>query len=116
MTARARLGRGAAMDAQELRSRLTCAVRTCAGRARFAVSPPRWKREHLLAILDPESAPLVGEAVAALRRRDPPAAPRAFARHVEARASRPAPQASPPIQTSAPDRPAFPQPPAPMRG
>src|SRR5262249_59395410 len=102
MTARARLGRGAAMDAQELRSRLTCAVRTCAGRARFAVSPPRWKREHLLAILDPESAPLVGEAVAPLRRRDPLAPHRALAPHLQAPQARRPPHAPPPTQTTPP--------------
>jgi len=87
MTRRARLARAVAMDAEELRTRVTGAVRTYAGRVRFAVSPPRWRRERLLTALDPSSGSLVGEAAAALRGGDPIAAHRALASHMQRRTS-----------------------------
>jgi len=87
MTRRTRLARAVAMDGEELRTRLTSAIRIYAGRVRFAVSPPRWRRGRLLSVLDSASGPLVGEAAAALRAGDPIAAHRALALHMQTRPS-----------------------------
>src|SRR5437899_10470125 len=83
MNPRALLARTARMDAQEFRTRLVCAMRTSAGRARFAVARPRWKRERLLSVLDPSAGPLVADALTALRRSDWLASHRAFARPLQ---------------------------------
>ena len=88
MTLRAMLARASAMDAQELRTRVASAVRTNAGRVRFAVARPQWKRTRLLTALDASCAPLVRDARRAVRAKDFRAAHGALAEHVRTRASR----------------------------
>jgi hypothetical protein len=88
MNPRTLLGRVAAMDAKECRSRLTGAARTGAGRVRFGLARPRWKRERLLTALDPASGALVAATLAAAGRGEWLAAHQALARHMQTRASR----------------------------
>jgi hypothetical protein len=88
MTLRHLLARAAAMDAHEFRARASVALRTGAGRARFAVAPLKWRRRQILDVLDPESAPLVADACTAARHGDYLAAHRALAAHIQTRASR----------------------------
>src|SRR5262249_28093498 len=88
MNPRTLFGLVAAMDAEECRARLTGAARTGAGRVRFALARPRWKRERLLTALEPASCPLVAAALAAARRGEWLAAHEALATHVQTRASR----------------------------
>jgi hypothetical protein len=88
MTPRNLFAKATAMDAREFRVRASVAVRTSAGRARFAVAPPRWRRRHILDVLDPASSPLVADACAAARHDDYLTAHRALAAHIETRTSR----------------------------
>ncbi len=88
MTARGVLARAAAMDARELRARVSTALRKHAGRLRFAAARPEWKRRCVADILDPSSAPLVADACAAARAGDYLAAHRALAIHLQSRSSR----------------------------
>jgi hypothetical protein len=76
------------MDAHEFRARASVALHTGAGRARFAVAPPKWRRRAILDVLDPASAPLVADACAAARHDDYLATHRALAAHLQTRASR----------------------------
>jgi heparinase II/III-like protein len=88
MNARALIGRVAAMDAGELRFRVVCEARKAAGRVRFAVAPPVWRRRDLVRLLDADAGPLVRAARRAAAQGDYLAAHRALARHVETRAAR----------------------------
>ena len=87
MSARAAVGRLAAMDREELRFRVTCEARKMAGRLRYAVSPPRWDRAVLVRTLDPQAGPLVALARDAAARQDYLAAHRALAEHFQTRDS-----------------------------
>jgi hypothetical protein len=88
MTLRNLFAKATAMDAHEFRTRASGALRTGAGRARFAVAPPRWRRRRILDVLDPASAPIVADACAAARHDDYLTAHRALAAHLQTRASR----------------------------
>ncbi|HEX4568438.1 MAG TPA: heparinase II/III family protein, partial [Vicinamibacterales bacterium] len=68
--------------------RASVALRTSAGRVRFAVAPPKWRRRRILDVLDPASAPLVADACAAARHDDYLTAHRALAAHLHTRPSR----------------------------
>jgi hypothetical protein len=87
MNPRALLVRAAAMDSEERRARLVSAVRARAGRVRFALSRPEWKRDRLLAVLNPASGPLVASALSAARRGEWHAAHQALSEHLQARTS-----------------------------
>jgi hypothetical protein len=87
MNPRAFLVRAASMDPHERRERLAGAVRTGAGRVRFALARPRWKRDRLATVLNPASGPLVADALRAARHGEWRAAHQALAEHLRVRTS-----------------------------
>ena len=87
MNPRALLVRAASMTPRECCARLVGAVRTRAGRVRFALARPGWKRGRLVTILNPASGPLVASALRAARRGEWRAAHQALAEHLQMRTS-----------------------------
>jgi hypothetical protein len=88
MNPRALVRRVAAMSGDELRFRVACEARKGAGRVRFAVAPPAWRRADLALLLDPAAGVLVAEARDASLAGDDLAAHRALGRHFAARSAR----------------------------
>ena len=77
------------MGGEELRFRLACELRKAAGRARFAVEPPRWRRDRLAALLTPGAgSPLLSQAQRSLGAADWQSAHRALASHFASRPPR----------------------------
>ncbi len=77
------------MDGEELRFRVTCELRKAAGRARFAIAKPRWRRGHLAALLAPGAeTPLLLQAQSSLRDADWESAHRTLASHFASRTPR----------------------------
>ncbi len=87
MTIASQLTRLARMDREERRFRAMCMGRTFLGRMRHRVAPPRWRRDRIVALLNPSSAAAVRDARNAAIHGDYLSAHRSLGQHFAARRS-----------------------------